>query len=136
MKLTSSYIHLSGLRFHAYHGVLDQERFTGNDYVVDFRGKVDVSKALTSDELFDTLNYAEVYQIIAQEMDIPSQLLERVAGRIGDRLFRRFPTIEAIDLTITKKNPPMGADCDGASVEVHFENDVLDQLSQQVTLNK
>lgn len=120
MKLSSSYILLQSLKFHAYHGVLPQERVTGNDYTVDMRIKYDVSGALTSDDVNDTLNYAEVFRLVAQEMAVPSALLERVAGRIGDRLFRRFPGIEEVELKIAKQNPPMGADCKGAGVEAHF----------------
>lgn len=120
MKLSCSYILLQNLKFHAYHGVLPQERLTGNDYVVDLRIKYDISEALTSDDVNDTLNYAEVFQLVAQEMAVPSALVERVAGRIGDRLFRRFPIIEEVELKIVKQNPPMGADCKGAGVEVHF----------------
>ncbi|MDD5861666.1 MAG: dihydroneopterin aldolase [Prevotella sp.] len=131
MKYLSSYIHLTDLRFHAYHGVLPQERATGNDYRVDLRIKYNIEKAMTSDELFDTLDYSEVFKVVAQEMYVPSQLVERVAGRIGERLFRRFPTIEAIDLKILKLNPPMGADCGGAGVEVHLKNDILDKLSEK-----
>ncbi len=121
MKLSSSYILLQNLKFHAFHGVLPQERLTGNDYMVDMRIKYDVSGALTSDDVNDTLNYAEVFQLVAQEMAVPSALLERVAGRIGDRLFRRYPGIEEVELIIVKQNPPMGADCKGAGVEVRFE---------------
>lgn len=121
MKLSSSYILLQNLKFHAFHGVLPQERLTGNDYTVDMRIKYDVSGALTSDDVNDTLNYAEVFQLVAQEMSVPSALLERVAGRIGDRLFRRYPGIEEVELIIVKQNPPMGADCKGAGVEVRFE---------------
>lgn len=120
MKLTESYIVLEALRFHAYHGVLPQERLTGNDYEVNLRIRYDVSDALVSDDVNDTLNYAEVYQVVSQEMSVPSALIERVVGRIGDRLFRRFPAIEAIDLKIIKQNPPMGADGKGAGVEVHL----------------
>lgn len=120
MKLISSYIVLQQVRFHAYHGVLPQERITGNDYVVDLRIKYNVKDATVSDQVEDTLNYAEVYQLVAQEMAVPSALIERVAGRIGDRLQRKYPSIEAIDLKIVKKNPPMGADCDGAGVEIHW----------------
>lgn len=121
MKLSSSYILLQNLKFHAFHGVLPQERLAGNDYTVDMRIKYDVSGALTSDDVNDTLNYAEVFQLVAQEMAVPSALLERVAGRIGDRLFRRYPGIEEVELIIVKQNPPMGADCKGAGVEVRFE---------------
>lgn len=120
MKMLDSFILLENLRFHAYHGVLSQERLTGNDYVVNLRIKYDVSAALMSDDVNDTLNYADVYQLVSQEMSVPSALIERVAGRIGDRLFRRYPAIEEVSLKIVKQNPPMGADCDGAGVEVRF----------------
>lgn len=120
MKLTTSYILLENLHFHAYHGVLPQERLVGNDYTVDLKIKYDVSDALVSDDVNDTINYAEVFLLVSQEMAVPSDLVERVAGRIGDRLFRHFPAIEGVELKIIKQNPPMGSDGDGAGVEVHF----------------
>ena len=122
MKVNSSYICLDNLRFHAYHGVMPQERMVGNDYNVSLRIRYDISQAMVSDNVEDTLNYAEVFQLVSQEMAVPSSLIERVAGRIGDRLFRRFPTIEEIELKIMKINPPMGADCEGAGVGVHLIN--------------
>ena len=42
MNLKNSYIHLRGLRFHAFHGVMAQERMVGNDYEVDLRLRVNV----------------------------------------------------------------------------------------------
>lgn len=123
MKVSSSYVNLDNLRFHAFHGVLPQERMTGNDYVVSLHIKYDFSKAMKSDDVDDTLNYAEVYQVVAREMSESSQLLERVAGRIGESLLAQFPAIEEILLKVVKQNPPMGADCDGAGIEVHLIND-------------
>lgn len=123
MKVASSHVILENVRFHAFHGVLPQERKVGNDYLVSVSIEYDFTQAMTSDDVNDTLNYAEVYQLLSQEMGAPSALLERVAGRIGDRLFRRFPGIKSMDLKITKVNPPMGADCDGAGVQVHLIND-------------
>jgi len=122
MKLVSGYICLEDLRFHAYHGVLPQERLTGNDYLVNVRLKYDFSKALCSDDVRDTLNYAQVYQLVAEIMAEPVSLLERVCGKMAERLMNVFPAIETLDLRITKVNPPMGADCKGATVEAHFEN--------------
>lgn len=121
MKMMSSFIVLQHVKFHAYHGVLPQERLTGNDYVVDLRIRYDVETATVSDQVEDTLNYAEVFQLLQQEMAVPSALIERVAGRIASRLERKFPAIQAIDLKIIKENPPMGADCEGAGVEIHWE---------------
>ena len=123
MAVKSSYILLENVKFYAFHGVLPQERKVGNDYQVSLRIGYDISRAMVSDDVNDTLNYAEVYQLLSQEMSVPSALLERVAGRIGDRLFRKFPAIQSIDLTIIKVNPPMGADSEGAGVEIHLIND-------------
>lgn len=123
MKVKECYINITNLRFHAYHGVLPQERLTGNDYLLTLHICYDFSEALISDDVRHTLNYAEVYQIVSEEMKHSCNLLEKVAGNIGNHLIQAFPLIQAIDLQITKVNPPMGADCKGAGVEVHLIND-------------
>lgn len=123
MKLMSSKIYLRNVRFHAFHGVLSQERIVGNDYLVNLVLDYDFSSAMQTDELQGTLNYAEVYQKVREEMAVPSKLLEHVAGRIAHRLFSDFPEIQKLQLSITKVNPPMGADSDGAGVEVVLTND-------------
>lgn len=123
MEIQSTYIYLRNLRFHALHGVLPQERVTGNDYELTLRIGYPMEQAMLSDEVGYTLNYAEVYALAEEEMQIPCNLVERVAGRISERLLRQFPEIRSIDLWLTKNNPPMGADCEGAGVEVHLIND-------------
>ena len=123
MIIKEGYITLTDLRFHAFHGVIPQERLTGNDYSVSLRIGYPVSEACLSDEVDDTLNYASVYDIVSQEMNVPSKLLERVAYRIADRLFRKFNLITALDVKLNKLNPPFGADCYGAGVELHLIND-------------
>ncbi len=123
MKIKSSYITLTNVRFRALHGVLPQERRVGGDYTLTLRVGFDVSRAVQSDDVADTLNYATLYEMARQEMAIPSRLLEHVAGRIGQRVLSEWPEVTTIDLTLTKENPPMGADCDGASVELHLIND-------------
>ena len=121
--LTESYVYIDNIRLHASHGVLPQERLTGNDYLVSVRAGYDVSRAFGSDDVSDTLNYAEVYASVRDEMLKPSCLLEHVAGRIADRLFNEHADISSIVLRITKTNPPMGADCDGAGVEIHMKRE-------------
>lgn len=123
MKLMSSKIYLRNVRFHAFHGVLPQEGIVGNDYLVNLVLDYDFSSAMKTDDLQGTLNYAEVYQKVREEMAVPSKLLEHVAGRIAHRLFSDFPEIKKLQLSITKVNPPMGADSDGAGVEVVLTND-------------
>lgn len=123
MRIESGYIFLKDLRFHAFHGVMPQERKVGGDFLVSLRMGYDISKAMRTDEVSDTLNYAEVYALVRKETEQPSALLERVAGRIAEALFASDPKILSIDLWLTKVNPPMGADCQGAGVELHLIND-------------
>ncbi|MBP3768305.1 MAG: dihydroneopterin aldolase [Prevotella sp.] len=120
MRMMTSYIFLRDVRFHAFHGVLPQETAVGADFVLSLRLGYDVSAAMTSDDVSDTLNYAEAYQLVKREMDIPSRLLEHVAGRIVNAIVENFPAVTSIDMELTKVNPPMGADCGGAGVEIHI----------------
>jgi dihydroneopterin aldolase len=120
MKLDKGYILLSDLRFHAFHGVLPQERLVGGNFVVDLRVGYPLVQAMTFDQVDDTLNYASLYALVEREMQQPSSLLEHVAGRIAQAIAKTFPQTLSIDLTLTKQNPPIGADCKGAGVEMHF----------------
>ena len=122
MKL-QTYIRLEKVRFRALHGVLPQEREVGGDFTVPLRIGYPWQAAMDSDAVADTLAYAAVYRLVRCEMAVPSQLLEHVAGRIAKALLRDFPQITSIDLWLTKTCPPMGADSEGAGVELHLIND-------------
>ena len=121
MKIKDSYICLKNVRFHAFHGVLPQERQVGGDFLLSLRVGYPLARAVESDEVGDTLNYATLFDLVKREMDVPSQLLEHVAGRIAKAVVAAFPAVTSIDLELTKQNPPMGADSDGAGVELHWK---------------
>lgn len=111
-----TYIQLENIEIHAHHGVYGQETLVGNNFRINLKIKVDVSDAVNSDNLDDTLNYGEIYHIIKKEMEIPSKLLEHVGGRIIKSLKTSFPKIEEIELKISKQNPPTGGQIDYASI--------------------
>ena len=100
-------IELEGMEFKAYHGCLEQEKVRGNSFTVDFRGELDLSAAAESDNLNDTLNYADIYEIVAYEMSIPSELLENVAGRIMKAIEDKFPQLVSFSIRVSKKRPPV-----------------------------
>lgn len=123
MRITSSYVYLRGVRIRANHGVMPQEQAVGAYFIVDLRVGYPVERAMLSDNVADTLSYAELFDIVRAEMATPSKLVEHVAGRIVRSVLNKFPSVTSIDLTVTKENPPMGADCQGAGVELHLIND-------------
>lgn len=119
MKIDNSYIFLKNIRCYAYHGVSPQENLIGNEYSIDLTLKVNISKAAQSDEVADTVNYAEVHNVVKAEMAVPSKLLEHAAARIIQKLFDTFVTIKEAELRLSKRNPPMEADIDAAGIELH-----------------
>lgn len=113
-------IELNGLRFRAYHGVLESERRCGSDFIVDFSCSYPIGAAMRSDALEDTLDYSAVYQVIAREMAQPSKLLEHLAGRIAAALRKAFPAMGPARIRIAKKNPPLGGEADSSALTLDF----------------
>ena len=118
MKIAASKIYLDDMHFYAYHGVMEQERLVGGEYSVSLAVEADLMEAVRTDDVADTVNYAALYEIVKSEMAVSSKLLEHVAGRIGRRAMETFERITTLTVRVTKLNPPMGADCKGASVEL------------------
>ena len=121
MKITDMFIHLKGIRLYAYHGVDPQETAIGAYFLVDLKLKTDFSRASQTDDLAGTVSYADIYQAIKNEMQVPSKLLEHVCQRMAQRIFNDFPTIEELDIKLFKENPPMGAQAERVGVEMHCE---------------
>ncbi len=105
-----SYIELKNMHFYAHHGVLPEETVIGNDFIVNLRLETDFTPAFESDDVSDTLNYAEAYDTVKAEMAIPSKLLEHVAGRIFRRLKQQFPQARIVELSVAKKRPPVSGE--------------------------
>lgn len=113
-------VRLENMEFYAYHGVLESERLEGNRFCVDFEYEYDMAAAAASDSIDDAVNYAIIYDIVKEQMTIPSNLLEHVAGRILGAVRRRFPQLEHASVTVSKYNPPVGGKCSRSSVTMKF----------------
>ena len=114
-----SSITLNDMHFYSYHGVLPQESVTGTDYTVSLQLHTEITRAMVSDALSDTIDYSAVYAIVKAEMQQPSKLLEHVCGRIVRHIFSEFSAVEVVDISIDKSNPPMaGADLRSAGVRL------------------
>jgi len=113
-----SKIKIEGMQFYAYHGCFEEEKIVGTHFIVDCNLGVDVREAAKTDNLTQTINYQEVYSLIAKEMEIPSSLLENVAYRILKSLHTRFPMLKKSSVSVKKMNPPLGGKIESVSVEM------------------
>jgi len=100
-------IRLNGMEFYAYHGCYRDEQEAGNRFRVDITMDTDMQEVSYSDELRDALDYAKVYDLVKQEMNIRSYLLEHVCRRILDSLFEHFPQLNHASVCVAKLNPPV-----------------------------
>ena len=111
-------IELEGMEFYAYHGYYAFEKQVGARFMVSATIHTDCVQAGKSDRLEDALNYQRVYDIVREEMAVPSALLEHVCSRILDRLYDSFPVIEQATVKLSKMNPPMGGQIEKVSVQL------------------
>ncbi len=116
-------IELNEIRLHAYHGVLDQERRVGNDFVVSLTATLDSMRGALTDELIDTVSYADMYAWVADEMCTPSRLLEHVVYRLMSRVFSESGLIAHLCIRLTKLNPPIVGDVPSASIALEMSRE-------------
>ena len=99
---------LEGMEFFAYHGHFKEEQIIGTKFIVDLEMMFPSEAAEYSDQLTDTINYQEVYQLVKEVMEVNSHLLENVARRILDAVKTAFPKLTFLQVKIAKVNPPLG----------------------------
>lgn len=121
MKIKNYSIELNNIHLYAYHGALPQENKVGGWYTLNLKAAIDNHDSIKSDNLEATVNYAEIYEVVCNEMKIPSQLLEHVCGRILEKLFAKFASIGEIEISLAKDTPPIGGDRLSCSVRIKAE---------------
>jgi 7,8-dihydroneopterin aldolase/epimerase/oxygenase len=99
-------IELKALRFHAFHGLFPEEKKTGNEFEVNL--SVDYTpaeKVIT--QIDNTVNYAQLHELIKSAMQQPRDLLETVAMEIVENMYTTFPQIKKAAIEIMKLHPPI-----------------------------
>lgn len=115
MKAT---VELCGMEFHAFHGCLEEERTEGNRFIVDVTYEYEASEAAVEDDISKAIDYSRIYDIVALEMKLPSDLLENVAFRIRNAILSEIPGIESLRVTVSKQRPPVSGPCEWSKVTI------------------
>jgi 7,8-dihydroneopterin aldolase/epimerase/oxygenase len=112
-------INIRGISCYGYHGVLSEERVLGQRFVVNLRLYLDVSRAAATDDVRDTVNYAEVYQQVKQIVEgQPKNLLETLAETIAKQLLEKFQLLEGVSVEVEKPSAPIPGTFESVSVWV------------------
>ncbi|MGO1406060.1 dihydropteroate synthase [Agrococcus casei] len=116
-------IRIEGVRAYGFHGVLAAERAVGQEFVVDVDLSGRFGRAVESDALADTVNYAEIAQKVVSVVEgEPVDLIEALAGRIADAC-AALPLVDAAHVTVHKPNAPVGVPFGDVAVSVSRLNE-------------
>ena len=111
-------VRLRNMSFYGYHGVSAAEQEIGRRLLVDVELALDLSRAGESDDLADTVDYGQVYALVAEVNGSRRfSLLEALAEEIARRLLSRFPATE-VKVRVRKPDPPVGGVVEGVEVEI------------------
>jgi dihydroneopterin aldolase len=115
----SDHIVLTGIHGFGYHGLFEQERKDGQDFFVDLTLVVDLSAAVASDSIEDTVNYADITDLVVQEITTnPVNLIEKLAARIAERVLNQHIKVQSVVVTVHKPQAPVAAQLKDISVVV------------------
>ena len=96
-------ISLVGIILYGYHGARPEERTLGQRFVVDVDLEADLRSAAAADALDLTVNYSEVYALVAELVQgEPVNLLETLGERIARAVLERFPQVQRARVRVAK----------------------------------
>ena len=116
---------LKGMRFYGRHGCLQAELELGQWFEVDIELSLDLSRAGKSDDIEDTLDYAELYRQIKDAVEGPSfALIEALADKLI-RICFGFSRVKAAKVLLKKPQAPLGGPLDYAAVELERDRQTI-----------
>jgi len=115
----SDQIRVTGIKAFGYHGVLPHEATEGQDFIVDLLITLDLRAVSLTDDLQETINYADLAQIAHDNIvGERVQLIERLAGRIAEEISSAYSQITSVSVTVHKPHAPVTVDFEDISVTI------------------
>lgn len=113
-------ISLKGMRFYGHHGVFPEENQLGQRFIVDADLYLDLSRAAATDELLETINYADVAETVREIVEgVPFRLIETLTERIISAILEKYILVQEITVRVIKPDPPFAVHFEGVTVEMH-----------------
>lgn len=107
------------LEIFAYHGVFDKEKREGQPFVVTVELSLDLREAGMTDDLNQTVNYADVCGDIAAVMQADKyDLIEAAAENIAGAILLKYDKIKEVHVIVDKPEAPIDMAFDTVCVDI------------------
>ena len=135
---TRDKIYLNNLQFYANHGLLAEETVLGQRFNVDAVLAVDLAPAGQSDDMYDSVSYADVYTVIEDVVvhEAPTKLLERLAHKLAMRILGDFPLVEEVTIKVVKPDPHIRGIYDSVAIEIQRDRTWFNKMEQINQMNE
>ena len=111
-------IALEGIKFFAHHGYYEEERLTGQEFILDIYVIVKQGFDLSKDHIQETINYEGIYQLCIDVMKEPKELLETVVYHLRRKMHEKYGSqISHLSIRLTK-HVNLGGPLDRVFVEL------------------
>lgn len=113
---------IKDLKLYAYHGVKPEEKIEGQNFVFDIECSVDLSKPCESDNVDDTVSYAQIIKLVKKVfVQEKYDLLEKASQVVADAILENFLKVEKVKIKLMKPEAPIKADFSYVAVEIKRE---------------
>ena len=112
-------IKLERIQLFGNHGVFAEENKLGQRFYVSLEMKLDLRTAGATDNLEETVNYAEAYELVKSVVEGETfKLIEALAETLATRLLDAYAKIQEVTVRVVKPHPPFDIVFDGVTVEL------------------
>jgi len=126
---------IEGIQAWGTHGVLDFEKKYPQPFLVNIELWADFSKSYETDNLQNTIDYTNIYNIITSIIETKNfMLIERLAYVIVEKIFNHDKRIQKIKIRLTKSNAPLGGQFSHVGIEIEKTQDQILTQKTQTTI--
>lgn len=115
---------IKDLKLFSYHGVNEEEKINGQNFVLDITVWLDLSLPCETDNVNDTVSYSKIIKKVSEVFNGEKyDLLEKAAAVVMKSLFNGFPAIKECEILLKKPEAPIKADFSYVAVEIRRKRD-------------
>ncbi|TFE01943.1 dihydroneopterin aldolase [Jeotgalibacillus sp. R-1-5s-1] len=112
-------IKVSEMEFYGYHGVFEAENKLGQRFRVNAVLELDLTTSAKSDDVEDSINYADVYKTCKSVVEGETfNLVETIAETIADKMLQQFDKLQRVTIEVIKPDPPIPGHYKSVAIEI------------------
>ena len=126
---------IDNIKIFAFHGVFDSEKRDGQNFYINITAWLDLKKAGTSDSLKNTVNYAELTELVQDTfVETAYDTIEAAAEVVVEAILNNYPLIKKTCVKVSKPEAPIDADFE--NVLENYKSTIESILQDKINIER